>query len=199
MSRSLWSIRGLRRFTTATDASTTETPTAPPLPHFHVPAGANDGTPAASSSPGVALGVADGVMAVAASATEADPDVETAPPAVDMDTGTNTSAVADDTAPARKRKQRYSIGLPAKRVLISGLSDDEVAEESATTAADVTADEPAAPACGNADDTQIEPPEGARRRRRARPHNARDAQRWGANNRDAPSSPNMGTSHGTDD
>ena len=108
------------RDTTATDASTTETPTVPPLPPFHVPAGANDGTPAASSSPGVALGVADGVMAVAASATEADLDVETAPPAVDMDTWTSASAVTDDTAPARKRKQRYSIGLPAKRCALAG-------------------------------------------------------------------------------
>ena len=65
-----------------------------------------------------------------------------------MDTGINASAVADGTAPARKRKKRYSSSPQAKRVLISGLSDDEVAKGSATTAADVTADEPAVPAHG---------------------------------------------------
>ena len=73
------------------------------------------------------------------------------------------------------------------------------ADESATTAADVTADEPAVPACGNADDTQIEAPEGAHRRRRARPHKARAAQRSDSHSRDAPSSPDIGASRGADD
>ena len=72
-------------------------------PPFHGPAGANDGTPAASSPPEATVDIAHGVMAAAASITETDPDVETAPPAVDMDTGINASAVADGTAPARKR------------------------------------------------------------------------------------------------
>ena len=67
--------RGRRHTTTA--ASTTETPTVPPP--LHVPVGAKDGALAASSSPGVALGTADGVTAPAASATETDPDVDTNP------------------------------------------------------------------------------------------------------------------------
>ena len=60
---------------TTTDASATGTSAVPPPPPFHVPADAVDTAPAASSSPGVALGAADGVTAVAASATETDPDV----------------------------------------------------------------------------------------------------------------------------
>ena len=51
--------------TTATDAPATETSAAPPPPSFHVPEGAKDGAPAASSSPGVALGTANRVTAVA--------------------------------------------------------------------------------------------------------------------------------------
>ena len=55
---------------TTTDASATGTSAAPPPPPFHVPADAEDAAPAASSSPGVALGAADGVTAVAASAAD---------------------------------------------------------------------------------------------------------------------------------
>ena len=50
---------------TTTDASATGTSAAPPPPPFHVPADAVDAAPAASSSPGVALGAADGVTAAA--------------------------------------------------------------------------------------------------------------------------------------
>ena len=63
--------------TTATAPPITETPTFPPP--LHVPVGAKDGTPAASSSPDVALGTADGVMAAAASAAETDAHSRNAP------------------------------------------------------------------------------------------------------------------------
>ena len=95
--------------TAATDASTTttETPTVPPP--FHVHEGVKDGALAASTSPGVALDTADGVTAAAASTANAGLDIDTdpvpefiappvtAPPAVDVDTGTRASTV-DGTA-----------------------------------------------------------------------------------------------------
>ena len=102
--------------TTVTAPSTTETPTAPPP--LHVLVGAKDGTLAASSSPGVALDTADGVTAAAASTSTANTGLDidtdpvpgviappvTAPPAVDMDTGTRASTVdgtaQSDTIPA---------------------------------------------------------------------------------------------------
>ena len=69
------------RDTTATDEPTTETPTVPPPPPFHVPEGAKDDALAASSPPGVALNAADGVTAAATSATDTDPvPAVTAPP-----------------------------------------------------------------------------------------------------------------------
>ena len=91
--------------------------------------GANDGTPAASSSPDVALGTADGVTAATASAAQTDPDVEmdpvstvTAPPtaehispfllhvhqsAADMavDRGANSTLVA---VVKRKSRQQHN-------------------------------------------------------------------------------------------
>ena len=109
-------------------SATTETPTV--TPPLHVPVGAKDGTPAASSSPDVALGTANGVTAAATSVTGTDPDVETdlvsavtAPPtaehtspfllhlhrrvadmAVDPALGATTLAhTADDTSQGRKR------------------------------------------------------------------------------------------------
>ena len=80
------------RDTTATDAPTTETPTAPPLPPFHVPEGAKDGALTASSSPSVALDTADGVTTAAASSY---PDV-TAGTATDGPTAGAASAADDD-------------------------------------------------------------------------------------------------------
>ena len=80
---------------TTTDASATGTSAAPPPPPFHVPAGAKDGAPAASSSPGVALGTADGVTAVAASATDADLDVTAAPASTGRSAVTRRSDDAD--------------------------------------------------------------------------------------------------------
>ena len=134
--------------TTATVPSTTETPTAPPP--LHVPAGAKGGTPAASSSPGMARGTADGVTAAAASTANAGLDIDTdpvpefiappvtAPPAVDVDTGTrastvdgtaqsdaipasaDTSAAADDArGPAasggRRRKRKHAPAITGRR------------------------------------------------------------------------------------
>ena len=58
-------------------------------------------------------------------------------------------------------------------------------------AADVTADEPAVAAHGTADDTQVDPPGGARKRRRARPHKARVARRLGMRDGNAPPNPGM--------
>ena len=75
---------------------------APPPP-FHVPEDAEDATPAASSSPGVALGTADGVTAATTSATETDPDVETDPvPAATAppNTGDTTATVLRAATPA---------------------------------------------------------------------------------------------------
>ena len=104
--------------TTTTDVSATETPTAPPPPPFHVPADAEDTAPAASSSPGVALGTANGVTTIATSEVTdvtADESVVTADGAADdahasasaytTDMGVGMVATSSATA-ARKRKGR---------------------------------------------------------------------------------------------
>jgi len=100
---------------TTTDASATGTSAAPPPPPFHVPADAVDAAPAASSSPGVALGAADGVTAVAASATDTCIDVDTdLIPAVVAPTPPSTGIHA---SPNKKRRRSHGPGCDAGRNL----------------------------------------------------------------------------------
>ena len=57
--------------------TTTETSAAPPPPSFHVPEGAKDGAPAASSPPEATVGIAHGATAAAAPAADTGIDADT--------------------------------------------------------------------------------------------------------------------------
>ena len=141
---------------TATDASTTETPTAPPPPPFHVPDGDTDGALAASASPGGALGTADGVTADAASAAETGTDVDTDPvPAVTAPptAGDTTATVLRAADPAHTVDGTFR---GHKRNAASGNDDD--ADDSVATAGD---------AAGTASATAVPSSNERRKRRRS--------------------------------
>ena len=101
-----------------------------PPPPFHVPADAANAAPAASSSPGVALGAADGVTAVAASATDTCIDVETdLIPAVVAPTPPSTGIHA---SPSKKRRRSRGPGTAADRMAFYASKDSEVARDPAS-------------------------------------------------------------------
>ena len=115
------------RDTTATGASTTETPTAPPPSPFHVPAGAKDGALAASSSPDATVGIAHGATAAAASsAADTGMGVDTDPiPAVIAPTPPNT---VTNVSPKKKRRRSHGPRCEASRNLFHASKRRETAD-----------------------------------------------------------------------
>ena len=81
---------------------------------------------------------------------------------------------------------------------LSGSGNDGAADGGVAVAADVATDVSAVTTDGAACDTQAEPSAGPRKRRRARPHTARDAQRSLIHDGCPPPSPGAGTGRGAD-
>ena len=101
---------------TTTDASATETSAVPPPPPFHVPEGAKDSAPAASSPPEATVGIAHGATAAAASsAADTGIDVDTdLIPAVVAPTPPSTGIHA---SPNKKRHRSHGPGREAERLV----------------------------------------------------------------------------------